>query len=116
MTRLRVTEAAAAVFELIDATNEFITATEPWALSKDPEQASQLNAVLFESAEAIRISALLLLPVMPGKSLEILKRVGATSDLEALRLDQHATWAADGDLTVVKGDPLWPRLDSSVSS
>ena len=115
MNQLRITEAVGAAFELIDATNEFITQTEPWALSKIPEQASQLQTVLFEAAEAIRISAILLVPIMPHASIEILRRLGSTATLDTLRLDRHTAWAADGDLTVVKADPLWPRLEGDRS-
>ena len=111
MDQLRLTEAIAAVFELVDATNEFITETEPWTLSKDPGQAARLRSVLFDVAEAIRIAAVLLHPAMPRASVEILKRVGAQADPARLRLDRHAVWASDGDRTVVKGDSLWPRLD-----
>jgi methionyl-tRNA synthetase len=45
---------------LIDGANEFIAATTPWALAKDPSAADRLTQVLFDAAEAIRLAAVLL--------------------------------------------------------
>ena len=76
MERFALHDGAAAAYRLIDAANEFIAETEPWALAKDPEQADRLTQVLFDVAEAIRIAAVLLLPIMPSSAAEILRRVG----------------------------------------
>ena len=91
METFAIHEAAAAAYRLIDATNEFIAATSPWALAKDPAAASHLSQVLFDSAEAIRLSAVLLSPVMPASAKEILRRVGAAADtLDNLNWDRDA--------------------------
>jgi len=63
--------------------------------------------------EAIRIAAVLLLPIMPGSAAEILRRVGETVPVRALRLDPHASWRETGERLVLKGDPLWPRLEGA---
>src|SRR6185369_11186196 len=70
-------DGAAAAYRLIDATNEFIAATSPWALAKDPASADRLTQVLYDAAEAIRLAAVLLEPMMPSSSREILRRLGA---------------------------------------
>src|SRR5687767_6506385 len=59
-------EGAAAAFQLVDAANEFIAETAPWTLAKDPANAANVEQVLFDVAEAIRVAAVLLLPVMPA--------------------------------------------------
>src|SRR5688572_30104191 len=69
-------DGAAAAFALVDAANEFIAETAPWQLARDPANAARLDAVLFEVAEAIRIAAVMLLPVIPSSAAEILRRVG----------------------------------------
>ena len=84
-TRFALHEGAAAAFRLIDATNEFIAATAPWTLAKDPATADRLSQVLFDAAEAIRLAAVLLAPIMPASSREILRRVGASSRRSELR-------------------------------
>jgi methionyl-tRNA synthetase len=109
MNGLAIHEGAAAAFRLIDATNEFIAATSPWALAKDPANATRLSQVLFDSAEAIRLAAVLLSPFMPGSTREILRRVGASAD--TLNLDRDGYWRADGARTLALDGPLWPRKE-----
>jgi methionyl-tRNA synthetase len=102
-------EGAAAAFRLIDATNEFIASTSPWALAKNPSDADRLSQVLFDAAEAVRLAAVLLTPIMPSSATEILRRVGAPAD--HLRLDRDGRWRNDGSRTTVQEGPLWPRHD-----
>ena len=115
MEAFAIHQGAAAAFDLIDATNEFIAAVQPWAVAKDPARAGELDRQLFDISEAVRIAALLLLPVMPGSSAEVLRRVGETRDPSDLRLDTDATWSDPSERTIVKGDPLWPRLETPKS-
>jgi methionyl-tRNA synthetase len=109
MDRYALHEAVAAVFRIVDAANEFIAETEPWTLAKDPKQADRLTSVLFDVAEALRIAALLIGPVMPRSSAEILRRVGETRAADALRL-ADAAWRNEGDRVIAQADALWPRL------
>ena len=109
MDELDITHAAASIFRLIDATNLHIADTAPWALAKDPAQADRLTQVLFDVAEAIRLAAVLLAPMMPKSSQEILRRVGSASD--SLRLDRDGHWRAEGERVLVQGPALWPRFD-----
>jgi methionyl-tRNA synthetase len=101
---------AAAAFRIIDAANEFIANTEPWALARDAAKADQLSQVLFDVAEAVRIAAILLLPVMPDSAAEILRRVGEERPAGEIRID-HTTWRNEGERTIRKGDALWPRAE-----
>ena len=66
MERHGLHDAAAAAFRLISATNEFVAASQPWALAKDPAKAADLNGVLYDAAEAVRIAGTLLRPFMPA--------------------------------------------------
>jgi methionyl-tRNA synthetase len=109
MEALRLNEAIASIFRLVDATNLHIADHAPWALAKDPAQSDRLSQVLFDAAEALRLAAVLLSPVMPASSREILRRVsGSTADL---RLASDGIWRPDGDRTLLQGPPLWPRFD-----
>lgn len=109
MDDLDITNAAASVFRLIDAANLHIAETAPWALAKDSSQADRLTQVLFDAAEAIRLAAVLLSPIMPQSSREILRRVGMTS--ESLNLDRDACWRSEGERLLVQDASLWPRFD-----
>jgi len=107
-------EGAAAAFQMIDATNEFIAATSPWALAKDPASADRLTQVLYDAAEAIRLAAVLLQPIMPSSSREILRRVGVAGD--GLTLDRDARWRNDGERMLALDGPLWPRRDATAGA
>jgi methionyl-tRNA synthetase len=107
-------EATASAFQIVDATNEYIAEKSPWALAKDPANASRLDEVLFDVAEAIRVAAVLLTPVMPSSCAEILRRVGEKTASVDLRLDRHSRWRADGVREIVKGAALWPRSEEKV--
>jgi len=104
-------EGAAAAFEIVDAANEYIAETAPWALARDPANADRLTGVLFDVVEAIRVASVLLLPVMPSSCAEILRRVGERMPVSELRLDRDAQWRTDGEREIIKGAALWPRSD-----
>ncbi len=112
MDDLALHDGAAAAFAIVDATNEFIAETAPWALAKDKGNDARLSEVLFETAEAVRVAAVLLTPVMPSSCAEILRRVGAPRE-GALRLEADAVWRAAGAREVTKGAALWPRAEES---
>jgi methionyl-tRNA synthetase len=111
MERLALHEGVAAAFRIIDAANVFIADTQPWALAKDDAQSERLTRVLAESAEAVRIAAILLTPVMPSSTAEILRRMGETRTPKDLRLGD-AEWRTSGDKHVLNEGPLWPRKET----
>ncbi len=111
MDRYALHEGAAAAFRLIDGTNEFIAATAPWKLAKDPAAADRLSQVLFDAVEAIRLAAVMLAPIMPASSREILRRVGAPAD--NLNFDRDGRWRHDGERHVLQEGPLWPRKETT---
>ncbi len=112
MDAFAIHEGAAAAYRLIDAANEFIAATAPWTLAKDPAAANRLTQVLFDAAEAVRLAAVLLEPIMPSSSREILRRVGAPAG--ALLLDRDGRWRAEGERRLLQEGPLWPRREAGV--
>jgi methionyl-tRNA synthetase len=107
-------DAAFAAFGLIDAANEYIAETEPWTLAKQGRQ-ERLTQVLSDVVEAVRIAAVLLLPVMPGSCAEILRRMGDDRNPGEFTLDRDAAWSGGRERAITKGEPLWPRLEAAVA-
>ena len=107
-------EGAAAAFRLIDGANEFIAATEPWALAKDPAKSDRLAQVLYDAAESIRLAAVMLEPIIPKSSREILRRVGVNAD--GLLFDRDGRWRNDGERTLLQEGALWPRKETATGS
>jgi methionyl-tRNA synthetase len=111
MDRLALHEGVAAAYRLVSTANEFIAETQPWSLAKDPANADHLSGVLYDAAEAVRIAAVLLLPVMPSSAAEILRRMGEASAPGDLRLDTASNWRASGERGILNAGALWPRLE-----
>ena len=110
MDRHGLHEATAAAFRLVSATNEFVAAKQPWALAKDPAMEQQLTDVLYDAAEAVRIAAVLLLPVMPTSAAEILRRMGDRRPAGEVRLHRRRL-AAGETKQISNAGALWPRIE-----
>ncbi|HUE88029.1 MAG TPA: methionine--tRNA ligase [Vicinamibacterales bacterium] len=111
MERLALHEGVAAAFRLVDAANLYIADTQPWALARHDAQSERLTQVLAEAAEAVRIAAILLSPVMPSSTAEILRRMGETRTLTETRLSD-AEWRTSGERRMLNEGPLWPRKET----
>ena len=73
--QLRIHDAIEEVLQLVRQVNKYLEAAAPWKLAKtDLEKA---GTVLFTATEALRICAVLLQPVMPCKSGQVLDVLGA---------------------------------------
>jgi methionyl-tRNA synthetase len=112
MDRLSLHDATAAAFRLVSATNEFVASSQPWAMAKDPSQDAALTNVLYDAAEAVRIAAVLLRPVMPRSTDEILRRVGDPRAAEHVRLDD-AAWEPSRAKQIINAGALWPRSEDT---
>ena len=97
---------------LAEAANLYIEQSAPWALAKDPSRADDLAFVIWGLLETIRLCAVLLAPITPATSAEVMRRLSLpaepTDDLRAA-----CAWGQfEGGAPVVKGDALFPRLDA----
>ncbi len=73
---MRVNEAIETTLQFIRSVNKYMETMAPWKLAKtDPEAGGK---VLFTAAEALRVSALLLAPVMPHRTQTVLETLGAS--------------------------------------
>jgi len=96
-----------ATWRLIRETNAYLEANEPWKLEPGPE----VDAVMGDALEALRIVAILATPAMPGTCAEIWRRIGLDGVPGDQRLPQAAVWGAyPGGRPVEKGEALFPRL------
>ena len=111
MEQYALHDGATAAFRLVDAINEFINRSEPWSLAKEPAAADRVSGILYAASEALRIATLLLGPIMPRASGEVLERLGAAADSRPL--DERAAWQGSGERSVRTGSLLWPRLERS---
>jgi methionyl-tRNA synthetase len=96
-----------ATWGLIGATNAYLEATAPWKM----EPGHEVDAVLGNALEAIRLVAILATPAMPGVCEEIWRRIGLAGSPGARPFDEGATWGQyQGGTKVERGEPLFPRI------
>jgi len=99
---MQVNEAIETTLQYIRSVNKYMETMAPWKLAKSDNNAA--GKVLFTAAEALRISAVLLAPVMPNRTQIVLETFNAAGS----RLE----W---GGLTpgksLNKHDVLFPRID-----
>jgi methionyl-tRNA synthetase len=99
-------EALGATWRLVRATNAHLETHEPWKAEPGPD----VDAVLGDALETLRIVAVLASPAVPAAAQAIWDRIGLTGPVEDQRLPEAAAWGGyPGGLPVVKGDPLFPR-------
>ncbi|MDQ4134435.1 MAG: methionine--tRNA ligase [Actinomycetota bacterium] len=104
--RLAPSEALEATWRLIRETNAHLEANEPWKASPGPE----VDAVMGDALEALRIVAVLASPAVPRAAAEIWRRLGLSGAVTEQRLPDAAEWGGyPGGLPVEKGAPLFPR-------
>ena len=112
MDDLRITEAIAVVNELVNRANKYIDETMPWALAKDENKQEELKSVMNHLANAIYISGMLLKPVLTRASDKLFAQLGVSGDL--LKYENVYNFGCVQNVTVNKGDQLFPRLDVAV--
>ena len=96
------------IMELVQATNVYIDATQPFKLAKDPSQRERLGTILYTCAEAVRIILLYLHPIMPEASERGLVGLGwSIGDAPLSELGQWGMLPAG--TKVQKALPLFPR-------
>ena len=97
------------IWILVRRANKYIDEKMPWVLAKEPERKAELDTVMHNLAEAIRIISILIEPFMHTTSKEIRKQMGLWYS-EAVWEDSFVFDMMNGE-QVKKGNAIFPRLD-----
>ncbi len=99
-----------AVWELVVALNRRIDDQKPWVLHRE-ERDTELDALLYDLCEGIRWLAMLLHPVMPERTAEMWRQLGATAPIDA-DWSEALHWGGLAPGTrIALGDALFPRIE-----
>ncbi len=102
-------DAAETVMNLAKRCNKYIDETAPWALAKDEANREQLEGVLYNLLDCIRVLGILLTPFMPETGAAIhaqLQVDAAITDMDAAR------YGAANGYAVGTPSPLFARIDA----
>lgn len=110
MDALRPQAALEAIWHLVKRANKYIDETTPWVLAKEESTRPELATVLYNLADALRMTGILLQPFMPKTPEKIWEQLGLEPNMVAAWQD-----AVPGRLVagkqVNKGEAIFPRLD-----
>jgi len=109
LDQMRVNYAITHVFDVLREINRYLEETAPWKLMKTDKP--RAGAVLYNAAEALRLSAVHLYPVMPTKIAQLLEVMG-TSAKARLSEDGWFDWGHNKPGNKLgKTDGLFPRIE-----
>ncbi|MDE2484810.1 MAG: methionine--tRNA ligase [candidate division NC10 bacterium] len=115
MERFAFSEALAAIWNLVSATNKYLVTHEPW--KQDPGDA-RTKAVLFTAAETLRAIAMLLSPFLPKTAERMLQGLGVAEPMTSICIeDVYPSPVQMGlrEWRVQEVQPLFPRIQATAA-
>ncbi|GCD08421.1 methionine--tRNA ligase [Clostridium tagluense] len=105
---LKIPEALDHVWALIRRTNKYIDETTPWILGKDDSQKGRLGTVLYNLAESLRMTSVLISAFLPTTS----GKINAQLNVDKITWDSLSSFNGTSAGTKVnKGEVMFPRID-----
>ncbi len=103
MDKLEISSALEEIFNVLRASNKYIDDTTPWILAKDESLSDQLQTVLYNLIESIRVCANLLKPYLPTTSENILKQINSN--------DERLSFVNNNKYELNQPEILFKRID-----
>ncbi len=113
MEKMEFNVALSEIWKLISRANKYIDETEPWVLARDPERKAELDSVMVHLAESLRITAILLQPILTEAPKEILRQLGLGEETLSMLDIRFGDFPRETKV-INKGTPIFPRLDMEV--
>jgi len=111
MEKFAFHKALMAIWELISHMNKYIDLTTPWVLAKKKTSRKQLEVVIYNLLESLRIISGLIYPIMPDTAKTMQKHLGLESE-PFYRLEILKTWKSLTPGTkLLKSVALFPRIE-----
>jgi methionyl-tRNA synthetase len=104
--RTELTQALEAIWQRVRRLNQYVEETRPWDLAKEESEAERLDLVLYNLAEGIRVTTLLLFPYMPETAERLLGALGEPRR-ELAEIGTHG-----GGQQIEKLAPLFPKIEA----
>lgn len=96
------------IWKFISRLNKYIDENEPWKLYKE-ENLDRLNTVLYKLIDGIYKVAIILSPVMPNSSKEILKQISINKDISSFNIYNLEDYPNNNKLN--EAYVLFPRVE-----
>jgi methionyl-tRNA synthetase len=96
------------IWKLVRELNRYVEENKPWELAKDESRGAELDDVLYNLVDGLRVVAIALASYLPETSPRILAAIGQPDDLSWDRVAKGLAEPAEG---IEAAEPLFPRLE-----
>ena len=108
-----ITRALECIWQLVRELNRYVVVRAPWTIAKDEARAAELDEVLYDLCEGLRIAAVALAAHLPTTAEQILGALGQPVELAWTGVAYGQLVAAEG---VEAAPPLFPRVEPAASA
>ena len=108
LDRYDITSAIDAIWSFVRRLNRYVTDRAPWVVAKDPSRAAELDAILYDLADGLRVVAIALSSYLPETAPRVLAALGQLGDLSWDGVAYGLLVPAEG---IGGAPPLFPRID-----
>lgn len=108
---MRLHVALEQIIHFVQSLNRYVDERRPWELARDPARQDDLDTVLRDLAEGLRIVSALLMPAMPGKMAELRASLGLEP---ATSLPGSGWYGIESGARIAAEAPvLFPKLEAN---
>jgi methionyl-tRNA synthetase len=105
-------KALAAVWEFINQMNKYIDVTQPWLLAKNKSTLPQLQTVIYNLLEGLRVVSGLIYPIMPDSAATMQRHLGLDNNPKFFKMRHLKEWKSLPPGTrLPKSITLFPRVE-----
>ena len=105
-------KALGAIWEFISRMNKYIDVTAPWVLAKSKSSRPQLELILYNLLEGLRVVAGLIYPVMPDTAASMTHHLGLDADAPFYKMSLVSAWKTLlPGIQIPKSTTLFPRVE-----
>jgi methionyl-tRNA synthetase len=106
LDQAELSQALEEIWKLVRRLNQYVEESRPWDLAKDEGESERLGTVLYNLAEGLRVTTLLLHPYLPDSAEKLLEALAEPN----LELSEFG--ARGGGQRIEKLPPLFPKIEA----
>jgi methionyl-tRNA synthetase len=112
---VRLSDALAAAWQVVERANEFTDRAKPWESGKDPSRRAELATTLSALLETLRLMAVWAWPAMPARCEELWRVLALPgTPAEARGDDARPRFGATAERTLLAPVILFPRIEGPI--
>ncbi|MFI5088078.1 MAG: methionine--tRNA ligase, partial [Terriglobales bacterium] len=101
------------IWGVIAELDGFLTLKRPWQLAGEPTQREELENVLYDAAETIRLVTALAHPVLPNATFKLWNQLGQPGALAEVRIDELEWGGLRPGTRIGEFSAVFPRVEKS---